>query len=182
MYPTFRLLSRRSHNENSWQIGILIYWAVFALPIPIIVLGTDIFGLFSLKGVDALTLVAVSVPVAATVAGRWVMPAARRKTSTEKIVWLGNGLGNGVLEELLWRGMFVSVFPDNILWGFLWPSIWFALWHLAPGSLAKNFRPAVLISGALAFGLCWGLAAFHSQSILLTSASHFLTAVVQLLY
>jgi membrane protease YdiL (CAAX protease family) len=182
MYPTFRWLSGRFDRDRSWQIGMLIYWAVFALPIPILVLGSRVFDLFSLQGVDGLTLVAVVIPVAATVAGKWLMPASQRRSPTQKIVWLGNGVGNGILEELLWRGMFVVVFPGSIIWGFLWPSLWFALWHIAPGSLSKSFRPAVLVSGALVFGLCWGLAAFHSGSILLTSLSHFLTAVVQLFY
>lgn len=109
------------------------------------------------------------------------MPAQQRRSSRDKVVWLGNGVGNGVFEELLWRGMYVVVFPDSIVWGFLWPSVWFALWHIGPGSLAKTFKPTVLVSGALVFGLCWGLAAFHSQSIALTSISHFLTAFVQLL-
>jgi membrane protease YdiL (CAAX protease family) len=69
------------------------------------------------------------------------------------IIWIGMSVGNGVFEEILWRGVYSILFPNNKLFGFVWLAIWFSIWHFAPRSLSQNFSPIVLVSGALMFGV-----------------------------
>jgi hypothetical protein len=39
------------------------------------------------------------------------------------------------MEEVLWRGTYVTAFPDGWLWAYIYPSIWFGL-----GIVAKVIR------------------------------------------
>jgi uncharacterized protein len=84
---------------------------------------------------------------------------------------------NGTLEELLWRGVFVTVFHSSWLLGVLLPTIGFAVWHVAPQLVHPSRAPGrtasfVLVSGVL--GLMWGRVAFTTGSILRTAISHVL--------
>jgi membrane protease YdiL (CAAX protease family) len=84
---------------------------------------------------------------------------------------------NGLLEELLWRGVYISRFGDSVVWGHVYPAIGFAAWHYAPLSIHGNSAPG----GAMAFiavagivGLLWGWLARNTRSIRWTAAAHIL--------
>ena len=47
-------------------------------------------------------------------------------------VMLASAAVNAVGEELLWRGTFIELVPDDTGRGATWSLLWFALWHLAP--------------------------------------------------
>lgn len=47
-------------------------------------------------------------------------------------VMVASAAVNAPLEELLWRGLFLEMFPDDLVRGAVWPLAGFALWHLAP--------------------------------------------------
>jgi membrane protease YdiL (CAAX protease family) len=86
---------------------------------------------------------------------------------------------NGVLEEVLWRGLPVALFPGSCRWAVLWPAVWFGAWHLAPGRVALGERAWVLAVGAAALGRGLGLVAWATRSIRWTVLSHTLAGVVQ---
>ncbi len=46
-------------------------------------------------------------------------------------------LVNGTLEELLWRGAYVTAFPENRFLSYLFPSVAFGVWHVAPSRCAS---------------------------------------------
>lgn len=89
----------------------------------------------------------------------------------------GIALINGTMEELLWRGIYPRVFPDNAALGYLYPQIGFAIWHYAPQTIFPNSSPGgahslVLVAGLL--GLMWGWVAWRTKSIRGTTLSHVL--------
>ena len=61
---------------------------------------------------------------------------------------LSTNVGNGFLEELLWRGVYGELFPDSIPLRIIWPSIWFALWRYVPGSVAPDGQVLGLMIGS----------------------------------
>lgn len=80
------------------------------------------------------------------------------------------------MEELLWRGVFVSLWPDDWRLGLVWPTFGFAAWHLAPQVIhpaAMGTVPYVLASGVL--GLCWGWVAWRTGSLRWSWLSHVIT-------
>lgn len=90
---------------------------------------------------------------------------------------------NGTLEEVLWRGSYVTVFPNSWWWGYLYPSVWFGYGHLSPQVIFSSQMPG----GAFAFatmaiflGLVFGWVAKKTGSIRWTTAAHILVDFVGL--
>jgi len=86
-------------------------------------------------------------------------------------------LATGTLEEVLWRGAYITAFPEDWRSAILYPSIWFGVWHLSPQAVYPSEMPG----GALAFalmsiplGLVWGWVAWTTGSIRWTVVAHIL--------
>lgn len=93
------------------------------------------------------------------------------------IASLGIALVNGALEEVLWRGTYVRIFPNHWFLGYIYPAIGFGVWHFSPQSVFPNTAPGgsvslVIVAGLV--GLMWGWVARRSGSILRTTISHIL--------
>ena len=58
---------------------------------------------------------------------------------------------NATAEELLWRGLFLEVFPSDPVRGALWPLAGFSLWHLAPQLVlpSRHGRAGFVLGAAL---------------------------------
>ncbi|NPV81950.1 MAG: CPBP family intramembrane metalloprotease [Firmicutes bacterium] len=74
-----------------------------------------------------------------------------------------------ILEEVLWRGTYVRIFPNHWFHGYIYPAIGFGVWHFSPQSVFPNTAPGgsvslVIVAGLV--GLMWGWAARRSGSIL----------------
>ena len=85
---------------------------------------------------------------------------------------------NSTMEEVLWRGTYITVFPKSWLWSYWYPSFWFGYWHLSP----QVIFPSQMPGGAFAFatipiflGLVFGWVAKKTGSIRWTTVSHILT-------
>lgn len=150
---------------------------------PVALIGTSgLVGLFQLSAhpfgqpalVEILFLILPPAMSAATIF------RARAKALTLAVLLLSAllALVNGICEELLWRGAYLTVFPEQPFWGWIYPAIGFGIWHIAPQEVFPSTMPggrfAFAIS-AIFLGLCFGWVALQSGSILLTSISHILT-------
>ena len=83
---------------------------------------------------------------------------------------------NAVLEELLWRGVYVTLWPRNPWLGWVWPAIGFGAWHLAPQVIHPSpLGPLAYVAAATALGLSWGWVAWRTGSIRWVTVSHVLT-------
>jgi len=94
---------------------------------------------------------------------------------------LVTAVGNGLFEEVFWRGMFVKFFRRSILLAIVWPSLWFALWHYAPGSVSDSGGVARLMVGAAFFGLYLSYLARRTGTIFWGVLAHTLTGVIMVL-
>jgi uncharacterized protein len=88
-------------------------------------------------------------------------------------VVLSVALVNATLEELLWRGVYIRLFPNRLFHGWLYPGLGFALWHVAPTSVHGS--PTMIVGGGLLVGLGFGWVAHRSRTIRWTTLAHFLT-------
>jgi membrane protease YdiL (CAAX protease family) len=88
----------------------------------------------------------------------------------------GVAVVNAAGEELLWRGLFVTAFPQRPVWGWLWPAARFTVWHLAPQAVlpSRRGRPAFLVASAL-IGTGLGWVAWRTRSLRSTLPSHVAT-------
>jgi len=154
MYPIFHFLTSVLGYTLGWYFGLVIYWIIWG-------------GLFSWRMIgmenirkiirpQKLTLkifLMVLFPLLMAALYRFVPGMGYEKPD----VWillllLSTNVGNGFFEELLWRGVYMCIFPDNTMVRIFWSSIWFALWHYVPGSVSPDGNVLGLIIGSGLFG------------------------------
>jgi len=163
--------------------GFVFYWALWGLLLPLWILGwgglRDIFREVRPRLGKPVWLGAVLLllPVAGAAATVFVV---KLPLLTLPIV-LGSAalaLVNGVLEEVLWRGAYIRLFPGKLFLGYIYPTLGFALWHLAPQAVHPINMPGgvtAFLIGATLMGACWGWVAWRTGSIRWSTFSHVLT-------
>ncbi|HEY9471521.1 MAG TPA: CPBP family intramembrane glutamic endopeptidase [Propionibacteriaceae bacterium] len=97
------------------------------------------------------------LPVAGA-ASTELLPNRKKIDMPVALVMAATGVINGTGEELLWRGLFLELFPNDPLRGLLWPLVGFSLWHLAPQMILPSrlgrwpfLLGAALVGSASAF-------------------------------
>lgn len=93
---------------------------------------------------------------------------------------LSTNFGNGFFEELLWRGMYMELFPNRIFLRIVWPGIWFGLWHYVPGSISPSGNVAGLMIGSALMGLYLGFLARKTGTIWWTILAHTLGGFIMI--
>ena len=182
MFIVYQGFARILGSDLGWYAGFAIYWPIFCLVIPFLLVDTSrIIERFQIIKIKSKYLLVYLFPVFMTLIGGVFMSTTERSISS-LIIWIGMSVGNRIFEEILWRGVYPLLFPDNKLFGFIWPSLWFSIWHLAPGSLSHNFSPLVLASGALMLGVFFGWGAYKTKSLLWASTGHTLSGLLQLIW
>ncbi len=182
MYGVYQGFATLLGSDLGWYAGFAIYWPFFCVAIPLWLVGSkSIIERYKIIKIDPKYLLVYLFPVFMTLIGGVFMSTPERDTIS-LIIWLGMSVGNGIFEEILWRGVYPTLFADNKLFGFAWPAIWFSIWHFAPGSLSHNFQPIVLVSGALMLGIFFGWGAFKTKSLFWASTGHTLSGVLQLIW
>ena len=180
MLGVFHLTERLLGPELGWYAGFWVYWPVWCLLFPWWMLGwPGLRRLFNHSSLDRWGWLLFLLPPAIALFGRFFIDG-RDAIGWEWVALIAMSFTNGSLEEVLWRGVYVELFPKNRLWGLAWPTVWFALWHLAPG-LVSEMNPWLLAIGALVFGTCMGLLAFRTGSIRYSVVSHTLAALANVL-
>jgi len=159
--------------------GYLFYWGFWCIIFPLWAVGLEGFKRMftpSAKSVGKVGWLLLAIPV--IIYPAFYLPEVWQQiTLTVVLLSLLVALVNGTLEELLWRGTYVTAFPDNRFLGYLFPSVAFGVWHVAPYAALPEFEAAgavMGIAGGTLFGLCWGWVAWKTGSIRLAAISHVL--------
>lgn len=184
LVPAMVLVFRGLVAEYGLQLGYLlafaVYWVGWCLVLPAALLGVDGIRDVFREGtprfgdrprlVAALLLWPLPFPLFT-----YFLPNVGEATLAVLVVSVLVGVTIGVTEELLWRGTFVRVFPENVWLGYVYPTVTFALWHVAPLSV----RPPAVPGGAYAFvfyslllGGSYGYYARKTGSIRWCTVSH----------
>jgi membrane protease YdiL (CAAX protease family) len=87
---------------------------------------------------------------------------------------------NGVCEEVLWRGLFVRLFPGDPKMSILLPAIGFALWHFAPQIIYPAENALGFVVSTLFLGLAYGFVAYRTGSARWTALAHSLSGALAL--
>ena len=178
----FQAFKRRIGAHKSYLAGFLFYWIVWCLLVPLILIGPEkLLALFRPTGfslglpawLGAFCLLGPPLVSFAT-----IFPGAVRKTSLMLVlVTAFFAVINGTAEEILWRGAYAALFPDNFWIGQLYASLGFGLWHLAPQSIfpSQGHGGKIALAAAAGFlGLLWAWVANTTSIILFTVLSHIL--------
>lgn len=182
MYPVFRFFAG-VFQENwrlGWYFGLIVYWLVWGAAFPLIILGKDqIRELVRPQKPDLTTLVLVAFPVLMA-AGYKLVTGMHYETPNAwlLLLLLSTSVGNGFFEEVLWRGVYLRLFPESVFFRLIWPATWFALWHYIPGSVAPDGNVIALIVGAGFFGFYLGYLAKRTNTVWWCIVAHVFGGVV----
>jgi hypothetical protein len=95
-------------------------------------------------------------PPAGAIATRFV-PEIGRATPLMLATIAGVAVANAVLEELLWRGLYITLWPRNPWLGWVWPAVGFGAFHFAPQVIHPSpLGPVWFVAAATVMGLSWG--------------------------
>lgn len=85
--------------------------------------------------------------------------------------------GNGLFEELLWRGVYLRFFVDLPCYRVVWPSLWFGLWHVAP-VMSRHGPVLAYVLGAMFLGLYLAFIARRTGGVFWPIVAHTCGALV----
>jgi membrane protease YdiL (CAAX protease family) len=182
MYPVFQLLSRALGETIGWYLGLAIYWLTWCGVFPWLMIGEA--SIRSLVRPQRLTLgifLLVLFPLVMAALYRFATGMEYEKPG----VWvflllLSTCFGNGFFEEVLWRGMYMELFPQRVLFRVVWSSIWFALWHYAPGSVSSSGNPIGLMIGSGLMGFYLSFLANRTGTIWWTIIAHIIGGFIMI--
>ena len=142
MYPIFNSLAGALANERmAWYLGLITYWIVWGMGFPLIIIGKkDIKSLIRPQKPTTAIILPMSIILLGALAARLFVPGMEYEKQSVWILLLllSTSFGNGFFEELLWRGVYYKLYPDNLVCRMIWPSIWFGIWHYVPVSIHNN--------------------------------------------
>jgi membrane protease YdiL (CAAX protease family) len=184
MVPVFRVLAGAfaGNWRMGWYLGLAAYWLTWCTFLPLWAVGKeDLWAMIRPQTLTLRLLPLVLVPVIGASLYRLVPGMDYQKPSVGMfLLLLSTSFGNGFFEELLWRGVYMHLFPRNILFGIVWPSIWFALWHYAPGSIAPNGNALGLMIGSGMMGFYLAFLAQGTGTIWWTIVGHTLGGIIMI--
>lgn len=177
------VLTHALGGPTGYLLSLLTYWLGFCLPvIALHVRGRRSPRLFSerLAWRDWFVpgLLLLQLGVIGLVA---VMPHTSILTTHGAMLAALVGVINGPLEEIAWRGGFMTRFANRPRLGFWLGWLLFTLWHvplaLSHGIVFEGGWMA-LLGGAAALGLFWNWIAWRTGSVFWTSIAHALTNIM----
>jgi membrane protease YdiL (CAAX protease family) len=139
MYPVFySLVETLAIDRIAWYIGLAIYWLIWGAAFPLLMIGKDkVKKLVRPQKPNVKILLLISIPLLGALATRLFVPGMgyEKESVCILLLLLSTPFGNGFFEEILWRGVYVTLFPKSVFYRMIWPSVWFAIWHYVPGSV-----------------------------------------------
>jgi hypothetical protein len=180
MVVTFNVARDRLGDQWGYVAGFGAYWATCA-GLSVALLGrSGVRHLFRdvhprLGRPAALGLALLAWPAVGAFATRFILEVGTA-TSAMLGTILGVAVANALLEEILWRGVYITLWPRNPWLGWLWPAVGFAAWHFAPQVIHPSaMGPSVFVAASFLLGASWGWVAFRTGTLRLVSISHVLT-------
>ncbi len=179
-FLVFQLYVRLVGPGLAWYLGLMTYWLTWCLVFSLWIIGKKrVRELVRPQKPDKIIVVLVLVPM--LLAGIWRFVAGM--SYPKESIWIVFGLvmtsfGNGIFEELLWRGVYMELFPKNNWYRIGWSTLWFSLWHFVPGSISSNSGVIGLVLGSAFFGIYLSLLAKKTGTIWWSIIAHILGGLV----
>jgi len=177
MTATFAGLGRLLGPRRGYNAGFLVYWVGWCGIFPLWVAGPRRIVRSLTTGArpspfDAALLALPMIGAATTE----LLPNRRGIDKEVAAVMVGSAAINAVGEEVLWRGLYLDAFPDDLWNGAVWPTVGFVLWHLAPQVILPSRRGrAPFLAGAAAVGAAASRTAWHGRGLRWTLVPHIAT-------
>ncbi|MFX1234825.1 MAG: CPBP family intramembrane glutamic endopeptidase [Promethearchaeota archaeon] len=182
MYFIYTLFGMFFGAELGWYLGLFVYWMLCGLIFSNWLIGFEnIKKLSSPQKFKPKLIPAILFPVFMALIFRFISGIEFDKISILGVIFLViSAFGNGTFEEILWRGVYMELYPNNNFLRIIYPTIWYALFHFASGSLSPNSNALGLVIGSAFFGIYLSLLAKWTNTIWWSILSHILGAFVMI--
>lgn len=170
-------------GPRGFLLALILYWLGFCVPVTVWHVGRQHSAQLLSERlawrdwfVPVLLLVQVTV-----VAFAALVPNTTLLTTNAAALAAVVGVINAPLEELAWRGGFMTRFAAHPRLGFWVSWVLFSLWHLPlTFSHGMHFEGGglALVGGAAALGLLWSWIAWRTGSVFWVSIAHGLTNII----
>lgn len=183
MQLIFQSLSRTFGERIGWYLGLVLYWLIWGGAFSWWVIGREnIRRITRPQKLTPKIFLLVLFPLLLAALYKFVPGMGYEKPNPWIfLLLLTTPVANGFFEELLWRGVYMSLFPGNLVFRIVWPSIWFALWHFVPGSVSSNGNVIGLIFGSGLMGFYLAFLAKKTDSIWWTIVMHTIGGYIMIL-
>lgn len=182
MYLTYNVFGVIFGPELGWYLGLFAYWILCGLSFSTWLIGIEkIKNLISPQNFKLKIIPAIIFPVVMALIFRLLSGIEFNKTNIVGILFLViTAFGNGTFEEILWRGVYMELYPKNNFLRIIYSTIWYALFHFASGSISPNSNTVSLVIGSAFFGIYLALLAKWTNTIWWSILSHILGAFVMI--
>lgn len=154
-------------SEIGWYLGLSVYWILCGL-----LFSTWLIGFKSIKRLSSprrlkLKLIPfITFPMIMALLFSYLSGIDYKQANLWALVFFVlTVFGNGIFEEILWRGAYMELYPNNNFLRIIYSTIWYALFHFASGSLSSNSNVLGLVIGSSFFGIYLALLAKWTNSI-----------------
>lgn len=179
MYVAFRVLMDALGFPLGYLVAFAIYWFVWCGAFPMMTLGPrQVLHLLRsrvpFRSLNPTMRLLLLWPIVFPVVFAFI-PRVATAGVPVLLTSVALGIIIGVTEEILWRGVYVSLFEENVWLASIYPSVAFGFWHLCPLSVLPSRYPGGLMSFAaysIVLGLSYASYARHSRSIFWCTVSH----------
>jgi len=180
----FVSLAKWLGNKTGYLLGFLFYWTVWCLLVPLVLLGTKDFPSLFVDKTPLFSqpnwlVAALFIFITLVTLFMYARGFAQSSLNLILIAILAATI-NGICEEILWRGLYVKIFPDNFWLAILFPAIGFALWHLVPLQVFSEGNKFAFVLSTFFLGLAYGFIAYKTDSAKWTAISHSLNGILAL--
>jgi len=178
----FYVAARLWGRDIGYLVGFLFYWLIWCLLVPILLLGRRYFSmlqdrrpLFRRKNWWIILLLAATVisPVF-----MYLIPDFASTPLPGMLLGIPLALIHGFFEETFWRGLYISLFPDDLVMGLIYPTLFFCLWHIAPQLAMPSGSPVIFVLSTLPLGLTYGLTAYVTKSAKWSVIAHGVSGIL----
>lgn len=167
-------------SEIGWYLGLFTYWIVCGLLFSSWLIGIKRIKQLSFPRKFRLKMIPVVIfPVAMSFIFSYISGIEYSKINLVGIIFLIiTAFGNGIFEEILWRGVYMELYPNNNFMRIGYSTFWYAVFHFASGSLSSNNNVFGLVIGSAFFGIYLSLLAKWKNNIWWGILSHILGGLV----
>ncbi len=169
-------------SEVGWYMGLFVYWMFCGLLFSARLIGIKkIKELSSPRRLKMKLIPFIIFPALMAFIFRISSGTVYPKMSVLVAIGLViTAFGNGIFEEVLWRGVYMELYPNNNFLRIGYSTFWYAVFHFASGSLSSNSNVLALVIGSAFFGIFLALLAKYTNTIWWSIVSHILGGLVMI--
>ncbi len=182
MFLIYQLFGVIFGREVGWYMGLFVYWMLCGLLFSAWLIGIKkIKKLSSPRRLEIKMIPFIILPPLIVFIFRIFSGTVYPKVNLLVVIGLViTAFGNGIFEEILWRGAYMELYPNNNFMRIIYSTIWYALFHFASGSLSSNSNILGLVIGAAFFGIFLATLAKWTNTIFWGILCHVLGGLIMI--